>query len=167
VDLEKLQELIRILEASELAELEIEEEGWRVRLTKPRPVVGVASNGPVEVHASPQPAAPVGSVAAPLPVKNTPAAATPEPEPESEGLSTIDAPMVGTFFNAPAPGEPPFVRTGDAVAEGQTLCIIEAMKLMNEVTAKSSVVVVECLVENGEPVEFGQALFRVRPLEMI
>jgi acetyl-CoA carboxylase biotin carboxyl carrier protein len=72
--------------------------------------------------------------------------------------------MVGTFYTAPAPGEPAFVRVGDTVEENQTVCIVEAMKLMNEVAAKESCVIEKILVENGEPVEFGQPLFAVRPL---
>ncbi|HPO31198.1 MAG TPA: acetyl-CoA carboxylase biotin carboxyl carrier protein, partial [Candidatus Hydrogenedentes bacterium] len=81
-----------------------------------------------------------------------------------EGLITIDSPMVGTFYDAPGPGEPPFVQPGDTVDAGQVVCIVEAMKIMNEVTAKVPAIVEQVLVRNGEPVEYGQPLFAVRPL---
>jgi acetyl-CoA carboxylase biotin carboxyl carrier protein len=86
----------------------------------------------------------------------------PVAEPE-DLLPTIDSPMVGTFYSAPAPGEDIFINVGDSVEEGQTVCIVEAMKLMNEVGAKLACKIVKVLVENGEPVEFGQPLFAVEP----
>ncbi|MBN2311119.1 MAG: hypothetical protein JXR94_19235, partial [Candidatus Hydrogenedentes bacterium] len=82
-----------------------------------------------------------------------------------DGLQTIDSPMVGVFYVAPSPGAPPFVEPGSTVAADDTVCIVEAMKLMNEVTAKFPAEIVRVLVENGEPVEFSQPLFAVRPLE--
>ena len=91
-----------------------------------------------------------------------PGDAAPEVDPAG-GLPTIDSPMVGTFSLAPAPGEPDFVEVGSRVEEGATVCIVEAMKLMNEVTAKTSCIIEKVLVENGEPIEFGQALFAIRP----
>jgi acetyl-CoA carboxylase biotin carboxyl carrier protein len=83
---------------------------------------------------------------------------------EGEGLATIDSPMVGTFYTAPAPGEPPFLLPGDTVEPGQTVCIVEAMKIMNEVPAKVAAIIEKVLVENGEAVEYGQPLFAIRPL---
>jgi acetyl-CoA carboxylase biotin carboxyl carrier protein len=163
VDLDKLQDLIRIFEASNLSEIEIEESGRRMRLKKPRPVVSYT--GPM----MPMPVAdPHGtqvvlheSVAA-VPT-NVPA----RTEKEAEKVITIDSPMVGVLYVAPAPGEPPFVQAGDTVDEHQAVCIVEAMKLMNEVTAKFPCVIEKVLVENGEPVEFGQPLFVVRPIEQV
>ncbi|NLT61310.1 MAG: acetyl-CoA carboxylase biotin carboxyl carrier protein, partial [Candidatus Hydrogenedentes bacterium] len=87
------------------------------------------------------------------------------PAAPDDELITIDSPMVGVFYAAPAPDKPPFVKPGDAVQEQQTVCIVEAMKLMNEVTAQFPARIVKVLVENGEPVEFGQPLFAVEPLE--
>lgn len=159
MDLEKLRELIRIFESSGLSELEVtEEEGRRILLKKPS--AQQAMHAPIPLLA-PQVAA-----AAPSMAPHSPLAPAPEPaaEPEAEYVHTIDSPMVGTFYAAPAPGEPPFVRVGDTVEENQTVCIVEAMKLMNEVTAKEPVIIERVLVENGEPVEFGQPLFAVRPL---
>ena len=86
------------------------------------------------------------------------------PEPSEDELVTFDSPMVGTFYGAPAPGAPPFVSPGDTVEEGQTLCVVEAMKLMNEVPAKFAAQIERLLVEDGEPVEYGQPLFAIRPL---
>ncbi len=103
---------------------------------------------------------PAPPVAAPAPVAAAPTAA-PEPaaeEPEEEG-SAITAPMVGTFYSAPSPGSPPFVQAGDRVNEGDTLCIIEAMKMMNQIDAEFSGTVKSIRVQNGEPVEYGQILF--------
>ncbi len=91
-------------------------------------------------------------------------AAKPPFEPARDGFVRIEAPMVGTFYRAPQPGAPPFVEEGQAVAAGQTLCILEAMKLMNEVKADLEAVVREIDAENGQPVEFGQLLFEIEPL---
>lgn len=148
MDFDKLQELIRIFEASSLGELEIETDNQRVRLTRnaPAPAVHYAMPAPAP-HAAEAPSA-----------AEAPAAAAPDPR-----LVTIDSPMVGTFYTAPAPGEPPFVLPGDTVAPQQVVCIVEAMKIMNEVTAKIEGTVEKVLVENGEPVEFGQPLFAIRP----
>jgi oxaloacetate decarboxylase alpha subunit len=148
--------LIRILEESGLSELEIEEEGRRIRLQK---------------HAAGLSYAPI-PVAPPIPVaiegaapRNGGALAL-EAEPEAgDGLPTFDAPMVGTFYASPSPGADPFVKVGDRVEVNQTICIVEAMKLMNEVSAKFAGTIERVLVENAQPVEFGQPLFAVRPLD--
>lgn len=146
MDLVELKELIRILEESSLSELEIEEDNRRVRLSKQAP-------GTVMYQAPPAAAAGV------------PAATAVEEEEEAvdDGLITVECPMVGTFYAAPAPGEPVFVSHGDIVKNDTTVCIVEAMKIMNEVAAKVSGKIERILVENGEPVEFGQPLFAVRP----
>lgn len=163
MDLDKLRDLIRIFEQSELSEIEIEEDGKRMRFKKPDPRAYAAA--PIAItaqrlEAQPQIVAPEGSA----PAAVAPKAPAPPVE-EEERLPTIDSPMVGVFYASPAPNEPPFVRPGDTVTEHQTVCIVEAMKLMNEVAAKFSAVIVKILVENGEPVEYGQPLFTVRPLE--
>jgi acetyl-CoA carboxylase biotin carboxyl carrier protein len=103
-----------------------------------------------------------GHVLAPVAVEP---AAEPDPAPEEETYAeVITSPMVGTFYTASAPGEDPFVQEGDQVEDGQTVCIVEAMKLMNEVGAKSNCIIEKVLVENGQPVEFGQPLFTIRYL---
>ena len=82
---------------------------------------------------------------------------------EKTGLHTVKSPIVGTFYGAPSPGQPPFVSTGDHVEKGQVICVVEAMKLMNEIEADASGQIVECFVESGQPIEFGQPLFSIRP----
>lgn len=145
MDFSELQELIRILEDSGLSEIEVEEDGRRIRLQKYTPAPFVAS---------------LPAVAPELPAADS--VSEPEEVDETLGLPTIDAPMVGTFYSASAPGEDPFINLGDTVEENQTVCIVEAMKLMNEVGSKFSGVIEKVLVENGQPVEFGQPLFAVR-----
>jgi len=157
VEINDLEELIRLFEKSKLHEIEIEEEGKKIRLQKPQ----VLSAAPITYPVAAAPFAPAPANAD-TPAAPGPAATSSESQLE-EGLVTIDSPMVGTFYAAPAPGEPPFVQRGDMVDEGQTVCIVEAMKLMNEVGAKFSGSIEKILVENGEPVEFGQPLFAVKP----
>lgn len=147
MDLRKLKTLIDLVGESDIAELEITEGDDKVKIVK-------ASQAPMM-------AAPVTYAAAPAP---TPAAAAAPTEPVTAAPAAIQghvvkAPMVGTFYRAPSPGASPFVEVGQSVNEGQPLCIIEAMKLLNEIEADKSGVIKEVLVENGEPVEFGQPLF--------
>ena len=138
---------MRIVQETGIAEIAVEEEGTRVsvrRTEEPAPVEAPAS--------APAPA----EAAVPL----EPAAESPP----GDGAIRIEAPMVGTFYRASQPGAPPFVEEGDAVAPGQTLCILEAMKLMNEVKAEIEGVVRTIHVQNGQPVEFGQPLFDLEPV---
>ncbi|GMU94010.1 MAG: acetyl-CoA carboxylase biotin carboxyl carrier protein subunit [Candidatus Hydrogenedentota bacterium] len=161
MELDKLRELIEIFQSSELSEIEVEEEGRRVRLSKAAPVaLPVVAQAPAAI-------APVNPLAAnpPHPIagpQSQPAPAEPVLE---EGVQTIDSPMVGVFYASPSPGDPPYVKPGDTVEENQTVCIVEAMKLMNEVSAKFRCEIVHVLVENGEPVEYNQPLFAVKLLE--
>jgi acetyl-CoA carboxylase biotin carboxyl carrier protein len=146
MDLRKLKKLIDLVQESGIAELEITEGEEKVKIVKGG-VVTVASAQPIAVAASPATPAAAPSAA--------PAA---EPEPGQEG-HVVKAPMVGTFYRSPSPDAKPFVEVGGAVKEGDTICIIEAMKLMNEIEADASGVVKAILVENGQPVEYGQPLF--------
>jgi len=149
MDLRKLKALIDLVEKSGIAELEITEGEEKVRIAKHG---GVAPAPAYVHHAAPiahTPAAPAAAAA----VAPEPAAAA---EPEGHALK---APMVGTFYRSGTPGGQPFVEVGQAVKEGDTLCIIEAMKLMNEIEADASGVIKAILVENGQPVEYGQPLF--------
>lgn len=157
MNMDELHELIRIFEASTLSELEIEEGGRRVRLVGPQPA-------PV-IHSG------VMSAAQAVPPEGKASAESTEPKGDkgdtsyqAAGLATIDAPMVGTFYISPAPGEPPFILPGDTVEPGQTVGMVEAMKIMNEVPAKVAGIIEKVLVENGDSVEFGQPLFAIRPL---
>jgi oxaloacetate decarboxylase (Na+ extruding) subunit alpha len=139
---ERIREVVQIVQETGIGEVTIEEAGMRV-----------------SVRATPD--VPATTSAAPL--------AIPEPEPApiarpSNGYVQIESPMVGTFYRAPDPASPPFVEEGDLVAAGQTLCILEAMKLMNEVKAELEAVVRKIHVDNAQPVEFGQVLFDLEPL---
>ncbi|HEX6136838.1 MAG TPA: acetyl-CoA carboxylase biotin carboxyl carrier protein [Casimicrobiaceae bacterium] len=150
MDLRKLKTLIDLVETSGIAELEIQEGEERVRITRASP-----QSQQTVIHAAPQAvttaAAPAAAVAA-LPA--VPEAAAPV----AEGHA-VKSPMVGTFYRSASPGAAPFVEIGDTVAQGDTLCIVEAMKLMNEIEADAAGTVKAILVENGQPVEFGQPLF--------
>ena len=127
-----------------LAEIEVEQEGLRIRVVREHaPAAGSAHRADTS-----------GAASQPLPAE---AAAVPS------HLVTVEAPMVGTFYRAPAPDAAPFVSEGDVVKEGQVLCIIEAMKLMNEIEAKAAGRIAKILVENAQPVEYGQPLFLVEP----
>ena len=168
MDLDKIRELIRIFEAADIAEIEIEEEEGRILLKKAKPAPVVAPQTHIASSVAPPVAAPAGATEvrrSPLPPEPSEEEAAEQASEEDADLETIDAPMVGVFYAAPAPGEPPFVKLGDTIDAGETVCIVEAMKLMNEVTAKAPVIIERILVENAEPVEFGQPLFAVRPLQ--
>jgi acetyl-CoA carboxylase biotin carboxyl carrier protein len=148
MDLRKLKTLIELVETSGIAELEIQEGEERVRITRSH---GTGANG-APIVAVPQ-VVTIPSGGAPAPP--VPAEA---PPPAAEG-HVVKSPMVGTFYRAATPGAKPFVEVGDSVQEGQALCIIEAMKLMNEIEADKTGIVKAILTENGQPVEFGQPLF--------
>jgi len=154
----EVRKLIRLVEESEIGELEVWKWWGRIRIRKHVPMNGradyVVTSGPAPP--APAPAAPSAAPAAPA----EPAAA-PEPA-EDAGLTPVKSPMVGTFYRAPAPDAEPYVQAGDAVERGQTICIIEAMKLMNEIQAETSGRIVRILVENAQPVEFGQDLFLIK-----
>ncbi len=154
MDIRKIKKLIELLEESGIAELEIREGEESVRIS--RESQHSAAPAPTAIY-SPAPApAPQPVAAAPAPEQ----AATPSTndEPDLDG-HIIPAPMVGTFYRAPSPGSKVFIEEGETVKEGDTLCIIEAMKMLNQIEADRSGVVSKILVENAQPVEFGQPLF--------
>jgi oxaloacetate decarboxylase alpha subunit len=153
--LRELNRLIRLVQRTGIGELELNAAGRSVRIS-------ATSAGPA--MASPVPGlAPAAAGAAPLAAAPAKAEAAPAKEPAAD-RKPIVSPMVGTFYRSPAPDADPFVDRGDVIEAGQTVCIIEAMKLMNEIQAESRGRVVEILVENAQPVEFGQKLFLVEPL---
>ncbi len=147
MDLRKLKKLIDLVEESGIAELEITEGEEKVKIVKG----GGLSVSPA---ASAPPAAPVAARDEPKPA--APAAPTAETPPEGH---VVKSPMVGTFYRSPSPDAKAFVEVGEAVKEGQTICIVEAMKLMNEIECDATGTVKAILVENGQPVEYGQPLF--------
>ena len=146
MDLRKLKKLIDLVQESGIAELEITEGEERVRI----------------VHAAAAP--PAHAVPAPVALATIPVQPALASVPEAQAVPpghVVKAPMVGTFYRAPSPDAKPFVEVGQAIAEGQTICIIEAMKLMNEIESDTGGVIKAVLVENGQPVEYGQPLFIV------
>ncbi|MCS7082159.1 MAG: acetyl-CoA carboxylase biotin carboxyl carrier protein [Bacteroidetes bacterium] len=166
MDLKLIRQILRLVESSQVAEVEIEEGGFRIAVRKqsaPEPL-----NGPPQVWWMP-PSAPASAPPAPAaqpvaPEKPPPQAEAPAPEAEAgKKLHEIRSPIVGTFYRAPAPDKPPFVQVGDVVSAGQTLCIIEAMKIMNEIPSDISGRIVKILVENAQPVEYDQLLFLLEP----
>ena len=157
----ELKELIEFLIEKDIAEFELERGDVKVKIKRAAEAPAVVLPEPRYV-AVPQatPAQPAETVAAPAPKSApTPAAATPEPE---ENLHIVRSPIVGTFYEAPSPGAPPFVKIGDLLEVGQVLCIVEAMKLMNEIECDVAGELVKKLVTNGQPIEYGQELFAVR-----
>ena len=146
MDLRKLKKLIDLVQESGIGEIEITEGEEKVRISRQGPV-------------APAPVMMAAPAAVTLPAGAPPAAPAAAQAPEAPKGHTLKSPMVGTFYRAPSPGAPPFVEVGQSVTKGQTLCIIEAMKLLNEIESDASGVVKSILVENGQPVEYGQPLF--------
>lgn len=156
-ELAELRQLIKLVQRTGIGELEIESGGRSVRIS------ANAGSGGTWVAAAPAPAAPAARGAAPA----APAAPAAAPAPAADAdahLKAVTSPMVGTFYRSPAPDADPFVEVGDIVEVGQTVCIIEAMKLMNEIEAEVKGRVVKMLIDNAQPVEFGQKLFLIEPI---
>ncbi|MEM6449299.1 MAG: acetyl-CoA carboxylase biotin carboxyl carrier protein [Cyanobacteria bacterium P01_D01_bin.105] len=164
---QELQGLVAALNESDIAELTLKDADFELTLRKPsalQPDVVMNSAPAAAPMAMPIGAAAMQPPAMPVAPAPQPAADSAPPTPSVDpSLVEITSPMVGTFYSSPAPDEPAFVATGDRIQSGQTVCIIEAMKLMNELEAEVSGEIVDILVENAEPVEFGQPLMRVRP----
>jgi acetyl-CoA carboxylase biotin carboxyl carrier protein len=161
----ELKELIEFLIEKDIAEFDLERGDVKVRIKRGGQPVASASVPDARfftVHAPPPPAPELGAF--PVPAAGASAPAIPEkpPAPE-EGLHIVRSPIVGTFYESPSPGSPPFVKPGDKVEAGQILCIVEAMKLMNEIESDVAGEIVKKLVANNAPIEYGQELFAVRP----
>ena len=162
MDLKELKEILQILDEKEITEFELEEEGMKLRIRKASaaqaPAVPIVA--PVVSTVLPAPAA-----VAPSSQVSTPASAGPAPAPAAaveEAFHVIKSPIVGTFYRSPDPNSPVFVEVGDRVKNGQVICIIEAMKLMNEIEADAAGEIVKIHVENGKPVQYGDPLFSIR-----
>ncbi|MBG9793539.1 acetyl-CoA carboxylase [Paenibacillus dendritiformis] len=157
----EIKELIKLLDQTSVHELEIENEGCRIAIRKPgkTEVFNVQTSAAPLTYPAPAPAA------AAVPSEAAAPAAEPQPEKKEEqaGLIRIVSPMVGTFYSAPSPESPPYVKVGDKINEKTVVCILEAMKLMNELEAEVKGEIVEVLATNGQLVEFGQPLFLVKP----
>ncbi|MER3525342.1 MAG: acetyl-CoA carboxylase, biotin carboxyl carrier protein [Ignavibacteria bacterium] len=165
MDIDYITKLIELVSESKVDEIEIEENGNKIRIAKTLPHAAPHQQTVVHVPAPPPPlphlqpatvavAPPAAPEAAPAPVAPSPATK----------LHEIRSPIVGTFYRAPAPDAPPFVQVGSMVDQGTVLCIVEAMKLMNEIESDVAGKVAQILVENGQPVEYGQVLFLIEPI---
>jgi len=159
MNLKEIKELVDLITEKGITELELERNGERLKISRPagfrapEPAAHPAESRPAAAHPAPPSLSPVPSVSAPV---------VPAPAPTEE-LHVVRSPMVGTFYAAPIQGAPSFVQVGDRIQPGQVLCIIEAMKLMNEIEAEIAGEGVRCYVENGQPVEYGEPLFDLRP----
>ena len=166
MDLDRIRELLRVVAESDVAEVEIEEDGLKLTVRKDSPTVTLQPAMPFLPaglgHPTPYqpPAAPPAEAAPPPPPPDNPATVE---EKLGSHLVEVKAPIVGTFYRAPSPDDDVFVEVGDTVTAGQVLCIIEAMKLMNEIEAEQAGVVQQILVEDSQPVEFDQPLFVIEP----
>jgi acetyl-CoA carboxylase biotin carboxyl carrier protein len=168
IDLDFIEGLIRAIDQSGLDSIEIERGGTRIRMAKtPSGMVSAPTGSTAPVLVAAQSAPPAALAPAVQPAGEPPPLpaepAVPEPSTAATNLIDVTSPMVGTFYRAPAPDAPPYVDVGARVAVGDTLCIIEAMKLMNELESEVAGTIAEILVENAEPVEYGQPLFRIEP----
>ena len=144
MELEELKELIELLKATDITELQLEKDGTKIKIKREKILSSIE-----------------------MPVKKTQVfneKITLETEEESQRLVTVTAPIVGTFYRSPAPDAAPFVEVGLRVKKGQVLCIVEAMKLMNEIESDVDGIIVKALVENGQPVEYGEPLFLIEPI---
>jgi len=151
IDYEEITKLVSFLEEKHLTQFELEVEGFKIKISRAlSQVAAPAKVPPPEQTSQPEPAASAAQVA-------------PAGGPAADLFHYITSPMVGTFYRAPGPNSPAFVEIGEEVKKSQTLCIIEAMKLMNEIESDQDGVVAEIYVENGKPVEYGQRLFAIRP----
>jgi acetyl-CoA carboxylase biotin carboxyl carrier protein len=157
----ELKELIEFLIEKDIAEFELERGDVKVRIKRAGEHTVVHSHGEPRFYAVPPAPGAVTEVAV-VPAAASPAAA-PAPPAAEEGLHMVKSPIVGTFYEAPSPGAPPFVKAGDTVEVGQVLCIVEAMKLLNEIESDVAGEIVKKLAVNGQPIEYGQELFVVRP----
>ena len=159
----ELKELIEFLIEKDIAEFELERGDVKVRIKRAGEHTVVHSHGEPRFYAvPPAPESAIVPLVVAAPAAPAPAAAPAAPAPE-EGLHTVKSPIVGTFYEAPSPGAPPFVKVGDGVEVGQVLCIVEAMKLLNEIESDFAGEIVKKLAVNGQPIEYGQELFVIRP----
>jgi acetyl-CoA carboxylase biotin carboxyl carrier protein len=165
VDLTDLKDILRMLEEQKITEFELEQDGVKLRVCR-------SSRAPGAPIPAPHPGSEVAPVAPPAPVAGSTAASPTAPEeaessegqePPADGLTEVPSPIVGTFYRAPDPNSAPFVDVGDQVQIGQVLCIVEAMKLMNEIEAEMAGEIVRIHPENGQPVQYGDTLFTIRP----
>ncbi|MFM6925536.1 MAG: acetyl-CoA carboxylase biotin carboxyl carrier protein [Ferruginibacter sp.] len=159
MDIKQIQELVKLINKTNIGEITIEEEGVKITVKQKKdPVQHIVANAGMPSYT----AAPAPAAAAPAPAAAAPAAAK-AAEPKTENLVTIKSPMIGTFYRQAGPGKPIFASVGDEVTPGKVVCIIEAMKLFNEIESEVKGKIVKVLVEDASPVEYDQPLFLVDP----
>lgn len=156
MDLKDIKAIIDLMRKNSLSEFELEKEGFKIRLRRGSANPGAVTAGPY--YDEPAGAPPVGGPGLSLP------AATPAPKPTATPEAEIKSPMIGTMYRAPSPDSAPYVDVGSEVGPETVVCIIEAMKVMNEIKAEARGIITQALVENAKPVEFGQPLFKIRPI---
>ena len=157
IDLKQLREIMRAMKQLGVNELEIETDGGERIYVRRNAPAETAMMAPTVLHTT-------ASMPPPAPAEATgPASIPPPPAPDDASITYITSPFVGTFYRSPSPDAPPFVEDGQKITRGDVLCIVEAMKLMNEIEADASGVISACLVEDSQPVEYGQALFKITP----
>ncbi len=158
MDIKQIQELVKLINKTNIGEITIEEEGVKITVKQKKdPVQKIYAGGAMP------PAYPAASAPPPPPPAAAPAATKPAAEPKADNLVTIKSPMIGTFYRQAGPGKPIFVNVGDDVTPGKVVCIIEAMKLFNEIESEVKGKIVKVLVEDASPVEYDQPLFLVEP----
>lgn len=155
MDIKQIQELVKLINKTNIGEITIEEEGVKITVKQKKDPVQHIIAGTAAPSYAPAPA--------PAPVAAAPAAAKPAAEPKADNLVTIKSPMIGTFYRQAGPGKPIFASVGDEVTPGKVVCIIEAMKLFNEIESEVKGKIVKVLVEDASPVEYDQPLFLVDP----
>lgn len=161
MDLNYLKKLIKMLDTSNLAEIEIEEEGTKLRLSKPKPKIATGLNATQLSTLQYQQSSPPFIETPSVQTETTPVIEEKVEAAVSENIYEVKSPMVGTFYRTPSPDADSYVSVGDSVSEGSVLCIIEAMKLMNEIESEVSGKIVKILVENAQAVEYNQPLFQI------
>jgi acetyl-CoA carboxylase biotin carboxyl carrier protein len=156
LDLKQIKQVIELMKRSELTEFAVEEEGFKLRIRRePHGLPVVSTNYPPQQTAH-APAPPAPAAAAPAQT------IAPAPAQDEAGITYVKSPMVGTFYRSPSPDTKPFAELESKVTENSVVCIIEAMKIMNEIQAETTGTIVEIMVESGQPVEYGQRLFKVK-----
>ena len=163
MNFEEIKELVEIISTRNVNEFEMERAGIKIRISKNQPAAQVAPAPAPVIALGPSAVGGGTAAASPQPAPTTTAAPVEPAEAEEEGLLLVKSPMVGTFYSAPSPEAPAYIKAGDEVVSGKVLCIVEAMKLMNEIESEVSGTVVKVYPENGQPVEFGETLFSIRP----
>ncbi|MEO5943643.1 MAG: acetyl-CoA carboxylase biotin carboxyl carrier protein [Ferruginibacter sp.] len=156
MDIKQIQELVKLINKTSIGEITIEEDGTKITIKQKK-------DPSQKIYTQTAPANYNPPAATPTPTSIAPAAATPTPTPKADNLITIKSPMIGTFYRQAGPGKPIFINVGDEVTSGKVVCIIEAMKLFNEIESEVKGKIVKVLVEDASPVEYDQPLFLVDP----